>query len=268
MTLMFAEIHNTIAYLIKSDVSEGFNQIIDFLNGSSIKYALIVNPNIYVPCIKQFWTSVDVKKVNDVMRVGKGFSGVETPLFEGMIVEQQVANEGGAEVNVDDVLVVGVAAKGVVSATDDKVPTAIEEPSIPSPTPPTPPLQPSQDQPSTSQGGIIANIDADEDVIMEDAKDVVVEKSVDVDESADIQGRIAESQAEIYQIDLEHANKVLSMQDDEESEPAEFQEVVDVVNTAKIITEVVTPVSTTHIVATSKLTTATPLTLTTAARRK
>nr|GEY93381.1 hypothetical protein [Tanacetum cinerariifolium] len=36
---------------------------------SSIKNALTVNPNIYVSYIKQFWTSVTVKKVNDVMRL-------------------------------------------------------------------------------------------------------------------------------------------------------------------------------------------------------
>nr|GEV88731.1 uncharacterized mitochondrial protein AtMg00810-like [Tanacetum cinerariifolium] len=35
----------------------------------SIKYALTVNPNIYVSCIKQFWTIVAVKKVNDVIRL-------------------------------------------------------------------------------------------------------------------------------------------------------------------------------------------------------
>nr|GEV03868.1 hypothetical protein [Tanacetum cinerariifolium] len=58
-----------IAYLTKSDASEGFDQIIDLLNASSIKYALTVNPNIYVSCIKQFWTSVLVKKVNDVLRL-------------------------------------------------------------------------------------------------------------------------------------------------------------------------------------------------------
>nr|GEV36609.1 hypothetical protein [Tanacetum cinerariifolium] len=69
MTLTFADTHNMIAHLTKSDASEGFNQIIDFLNGSSIKYALTVNPNIYVFCIKQFWTSVAVKKVNDVTRL-------------------------------------------------------------------------------------------------------------------------------------------------------------------------------------------------------
>nr|GEX80808.1 xylulose kinase-1 [Tanacetum cinerariifolium] len=58
-----------VAYLTKSDASEGFNQIIYFLNESSIKYALTVNPNIYVSCIKQFWTIIVVKKVNDVIRL-------------------------------------------------------------------------------------------------------------------------------------------------------------------------------------------------------
>nr|GEV58400.1 hypothetical protein [Tanacetum cinerariifolium] len=172
------------------------------------------------------------------LSTGKGFSRVETPLFEGMIVDQQV-DEGDNEVHDEGVPAAGVVAKGVVSAADDVVPTAVEEPFIPSPTPPTPPPQPSQDQPSTSQERIITDIDADKDVILEDAKEVVVEKSVDVDESADIQGRKAESQAQIYQIDLKHANKVLSMQDDK-GEPAELQEVVDVVTTAKLITEVVT----------------------------
>nr|GFA74243.1 hypothetical protein [Tanacetum cinerariifolium] len=45
-------------------------------------------------------------------------------------------------------------------------------------------------------------------------------------------------------IDLEHANNVLSMQDDE-GEPAELQEVVEVVTTVKLITEVVTAASAT-----------------------
>nr|GEX56230.1 hypothetical protein [Tanacetum cinerariifolium] len=93
-------------------------------------------------------------------------------------------------------------------------------------------------------------MDADADVVLEDAKDVAVDitkdgQAADVKDNDDIQGRTAESQAQIYQIDLEHANKVLSMQEEEESEPAELQEVVDVVTTAKIITEVVTAAGTT-----------------------
>nr|GEV15104.1 putative ribonuclease H-like domain-containing protein [Tanacetum cinerariifolium] len=51
------------------DYGEGFNQIIDFLNESYIKYALTVNSNIYVSCIKQFWNIVAIKQVNDVTRL-------------------------------------------------------------------------------------------------------------------------------------------------------------------------------------------------------
>nr|GEV96872.1 hypothetical protein [Tanacetum cinerariifolium] len=63
--------------------------------------------------------------------------------------------------------------------------------------------------------GISANIDADEDVTLNDvsvAKDVAdVEKDDEIEESADVQGRQAKSQAQIHQIDLEHADKVLSI---------------------------------------------------------
>nr|GFC42840.1 xylulose kinase-1 [Tanacetum cinerariifolium] len=69
MALTFADTHNMIVYLTKSDASEGFEQILDFLNASVIRYALTVNPTIYVSCIKQFWSSVSLKNSNDVVRL-------------------------------------------------------------------------------------------------------------------------------------------------------------------------------------------------------
>nr|GEY06448.1 hypothetical protein [Tanacetum cinerariifolium] len=184
------------------------------------------------------------------LSLGKGFSGVKTPLFEGMVVAKEVGEGVADEVHDEGVPAVRVATEEVVSTANDEAPTADEEPSIPSPTPPTPPPQPSHDIPSTSQrintsnetvmddvsnqGRMIADMDADADVVLEEAKDV---QDADVQDNADIQGRTTESQAEIYKIDLDHANKVLSMQE-EESKPAELQEVVDIVTTANIITEV------------------------------
>nr|GEY63365.1 hypothetical protein [Tanacetum cinerariifolium] len=58
-----------IAFLTKTDANEGFEQIIDFLNASVIQYTLMVNPTIYVSCIKQFWSSISLKKTNDVVRL-------------------------------------------------------------------------------------------------------------------------------------------------------------------------------------------------------
>nr|GEV83839.1 putative ribonuclease H-like domain-containing protein [Tanacetum cinerariifolium] len=57
------------AYLVLLNAAKGFEQIIDFLNGSYIHYALTVNPHIYVSCIKQFWNTASVKHSDDVTRL-------------------------------------------------------------------------------------------------------------------------------------------------------------------------------------------------------
>nr|GFA60344.1 hypothetical protein [Tanacetum cinerariifolium] len=64
------------------------------------------------------------------MAVGKGFSGVETPLFKGMLIEQEVDEEGDAAEHVDEVTA-GDAARGDDSAAHGEVPTVTQEPSIP-----------------------------------------------------------------------------------------------------------------------------------------
>ncbi|GKD88175.1 hypothetical protein Tco_1363682 [Tanacetum coccineum] len=44
-----------VAYLVKFESSEGFDEIIDFLTSSHIYYALTKNPIIFVSLIEQFW---------------------------------------------------------------------------------------------------------------------------------------------------------------------------------------------------------------------
>nr|GEZ00460.1 xylulose kinase-1 [Tanacetum cinerariifolium] len=51
-------------FLEKPTKSEGFKQIVDFLNANPIKYALTVNPTIHTSCIQQFWDSAKVKTIN------------------------------------------------------------------------------------------------------------------------------------------------------------------------------------------------------------
>nr|GEZ20792.1 hypothetical protein [Tanacetum cinerariifolium] len=152
--------------------------------------------------IKYSSLALTQKVFANMRRVEKGFFGVDTPLFKGMLVAQQV-DEGAGKVNINDVHV-------------------------------------------ADEGGIISNMDADEDVTLQDVADIAKDVAVDaeIEESADIQGRQVESQAQIYQINLKHADKVLSMQDDE-LETTELQEVVEVVTTAKLMTEVVTAASAT-----------------------
>nr|GEZ07111.1 hypothetical protein [Tanacetum cinerariifolium] len=112
---------------------------------------------------------------------------------------------------------------------------------------------------------IISNIDANEDVTLKDV--AAVEKTAEIEKDADVQRRPKESQAQIYKIDLEHADKVLSMQDDE-LEPAELTKVVEVVTTAKLMAEVVNVAAATITAATTPIAAATITTIPSAARRR
>ncbi|GKB45705.1 hypothetical protein Tco_0896458 [Tanacetum coccineum] len=69
VALKFASSHNMVAFLDKPTESDGFEQIVDFLNAHPIKYALTVNPTIYTACIEQFWATIKVKTVNGEVQI-------------------------------------------------------------------------------------------------------------------------------------------------------------------------------------------------------
>nr|GEX22558.1 retrovirus-related Pol polyprotein from transposon TNT 1-94 [Tanacetum cinerariifolium] len=88
----------------------------------------------------------------------------------------------------------------------------------------------------SNQGRIIDELDKDEGaMLMSEKEEKETEEVKDITGDAQVEGR----QADIYQIDMDHAAKVLSMQEDE----SKVQEVVKVVTTAKLITEVIAAVS-------------------------
>ncbi|GJW49398.1 hypothetical protein Tco_0090749 [Tanacetum coccineum] len=65
----FAETHNLVAFLEKPEESDGFKEIIDFLNACYVQYALTVNPTIYTTCIEQFWAFAKAKIVNEERQI-------------------------------------------------------------------------------------------------------------------------------------------------------------------------------------------------------
>ncbi|GKE83749.1 hypothetical protein Tco_1557491 [Tanacetum coccineum] len=67
--LMFADTYNLVAFLSKLAKSEGFEQIVDFLNANPIKYALTINPTIYISCIEQFWSTIKAKTINEEVQL-------------------------------------------------------------------------------------------------------------------------------------------------------------------------------------------------------
>ncbi|GJX13238.1 hypothetical protein Tco_0204996 [Tanacetum coccineum] len=84
-TLQFADTNNLVAFLTKSAESEGFEQIVDFLNASYIKYALTVNPTIYTSCIKQFWSTVKAKTVNGEVQLQAFVDGKKIIVTEASV---------------------------------------------------------------------------------------------------------------------------------------------------------------------------------------
>nr|GEV43930.1 phospholipase-like protein [Tanacetum cinerariifolium] len=63
-------------------------------------------------------------------------------------------------------------------------------------------------------------------------------KIADID--ADFENNLKKAQAEAYNLDLDHQEKVLSMLDVNDKEPADVEEVLEVVKVAKLVTKVVT----------------------------
>nr|GEY94360.1 putative ribonuclease H-like domain-containing protein [Tanacetum cinerariifolium] len=98
-----------------------------------------------------------------------------------------------------------------------------------------------------NQGRKIVDMDQDEGI------ELVANQKKD----AEVEGRHADKQEETYNIDLDHSSKVLSMQEDD----TEVQEAVEVVTTAKLMTEVVTAATTQVVAASIPIPVAKPKTL-------
>ncbi|GJU48284.1 hypothetical protein Tco_1217839 [Tanacetum coccineum] len=97
-TLQFADTHNLVAFLAKPAESEGFEQVVDFLNAHTIKYALTVNPTIYTSCIEQFWATVKVKTVNGEQQLQALVDGKKIVVTEASVRRDlQLDDEEGTD---------------------------------------------------------------------------------------------------------------------------------------------------------------------------
>ncbi|GKE65199.1 hypothetical protein Tco_1519360 [Tanacetum coccineum] len=84
-TLKFADTHNMVAFLSKPAESEGFEQIMDFLNANPIRYALTINPIIYISCIEQFWATIKAKIVNGEVQLQALVDGKKIIITESIV---------------------------------------------------------------------------------------------------------------------------------------------------------------------------------------
>nr|GEV36395.1 putative ribonuclease H-like domain-containing protein [Tanacetum cinerariifolium] len=85
-----------IASIEKPSKSDGFEQIVDFLNANQIKYALTTSPTIYTACIKQFWITLKIRTVNDDVRLQALIDGKKVVITEASIMHDLQLNDAKA----------------------------------------------------------------------------------------------------------------------------------------------------------------------------
>nr|GEW17050.1 hypothetical protein [Tanacetum cinerariifolium] len=83
--LAFCDYHNMIAILEKSEHNVDFHQIVDFVEASYIRYALTINPTVYVSHIRQFWSTARIKTTNEGTKILATVDGKPRTIFESSI---------------------------------------------------------------------------------------------------------------------------------------------------------------------------------------
>ncbi|GJW26375.1 putative ribonuclease H-like domain-containing protein [Tanacetum coccineum] len=83
--LKFVDSHNMVAYFEKSTENADFDEIVDFLNANPIRYALTVNPTIYVSYIEQFWSPAKIKIVNNKRQIHAKVNGKTIVISESSV---------------------------------------------------------------------------------------------------------------------------------------------------------------------------------------
>ncbi|GJV81878.1 hypothetical protein Tco_1517748 [Tanacetum coccineum] len=74
-----------VAFLTKTEGNDDFADIVDFLNASSIRYSLTVNPTVYVSYIKQFWSTAKTKTANNETQIYAKVAGKSVVVTESSV---------------------------------------------------------------------------------------------------------------------------------------------------------------------------------------
>ncbi|GJY46305.1 hypothetical protein Tco_0435368 [Tanacetum coccineum] len=92
--LAFCDYHNMVAILEKTEHNTDFHQIVDFLEASPLRYALLVRPTIYVSHIRQFWSTARIETADGethiIAKINGPFSVQVTPSSFWQIFHPQV----------------------------------------------------------------------------------------------------------------------------------------------------------------------------------
>ncbi|GKC91436.1 hypothetical protein Tco_1152085 [Tanacetum coccineum] len=183
-TLKFANTHNMVAFLSKPAESDGFEQIVDFLNAQPIRYALTVNPVIYISCIKQFWSTGVVKTINGEVQLHALVYGKKIIIFEASVRRDlKLEDEEGVDCLPNSTIFEQLALMGEGSAmpTDPQHTPTFIQPSPP-PQKTQKPRKPKRKDTQVPQPSGPTDIVADEAVHKELGDSLVVVPGIDDDD--------------------------------------------------------------------------------------
>ncbi|GJZ82491.1 hypothetical protein Tco_0647664, partial [Tanacetum coccineum] len=84
--LKYSDKHNMVAFLKKPNESVGFTKVVDFLKGTSLRYALTHNPTIYDSLVKQFWQTATVRTLaNETQQLVASIDSKEYTITEAYV---------------------------------------------------------------------------------------------------------------------------------------------------------------------------------------
>nr|GEX92961.1 hypothetical protein [Tanacetum cinerariifolium] len=121
-----------IAILEKYEHNVDFHHIVDFVEASHIRYALTINPTIYVSQIRQFWSTVRIKTTDEGTKILATVDGKLRTISESSTRRNLKLNdEEGISTLPDVELFANLALIGARIAQSSALPTAADEPASP-----------------------------------------------------------------------------------------------------------------------------------------
>ncbi|GKB02052.1 hypothetical protein Tco_0830096 [Tanacetum coccineum] len=120
--LKYLDKHNMVAFLKKPNESVGFTEVVDFLKGTSLMYALTHNPTIYDSLVKQFWQTATVRTLaNGTQQLVASIDSKEYTITEASVRSKlQLADATGIHNLSDAEIYAGLATLGPKSGGWDQ----------------------------------------------------------------------------------------------------------------------------------------------------
>ncbi|GJR80044.1 hypothetical protein Tco_0150829 [Tanacetum coccineum] len=113
--LKYCDKHNQVGFLRKPDESAGFAEIVDFLRGSNLRYALTTNHTFHDSLVKQFWQTATAKTLaNRTLELKATIDTIEYTITEASIRSKlQLADASGITMLPNNEIFEGMGHMGV-----------------------------------------------------------------------------------------------------------------------------------------------------------